>query len=126
MSESRRYWTEQALYDLETARAMLEAGRYLYVFFCCQQAIEKTLKALIAERSGELPPRLHHLVRLAEAAGVQLTPQRADFLRELSSYHIQSRYPEESAGLASPADADQASRVLHESEEIVQWLNPTY
>lgn len=57
-------WLDLAKYDLETARAMLETGRYLYVHFCCQQAIEKTLKALIAHQSNEMPPRLHNLVKL--------------------------------------------------------------
>ncbi len=37
-------WHELAQYDLGTADAMLSAGRYLYVLFCCQQAIEKHLK----------------------------------------------------------------------------------
>lgn len=49
-------WLEQGTYDLETARAMLASGRYLYVLFCCQQAVEKTLKALIVHRTGEFPP----------------------------------------------------------------------
>lgn len=37
-------WVEQARYDLETARAMLDSGRYVYVVFCCQQAVEKMIK----------------------------------------------------------------------------------
>jgi hypothetical protein len=65
MGVSWKQWAEQARYDLDTARAMLDAGRYLYVVFCCQQAVEKILKALIAQRSKELPPRIHQLVRLA-------------------------------------------------------------
>ena len=36
-----KYWHEVAAYDLETAKAMFESGRYLYVAFMCQQAIEK-------------------------------------------------------------------------------------
>ncbi|MEW6185460.1 MAG: HEPN domain-containing protein [Thermodesulfobacteriota bacterium] len=48
-------WEEQARYDVDTARAMMESGRYLYVLFCCQQAVEKMLKALIAQRTNEFP-----------------------------------------------------------------------
>jgi len=33
------YWKDAAIYDLETAEAMLDSGRYLYVVFMCQQAI---------------------------------------------------------------------------------------
>lgn len=47
MSDTADNLREQAEYDLETARAMLDAGRFLYILFCCQQAIAKALKALI-------------------------------------------------------------------------------
>lgn len=56
MSRTVQKWVEQARYDLETARAMLASERYLYVLFYCQQAVEKALKALIVERTGEFPP----------------------------------------------------------------------
>jgi HEPN domain-containing protein len=39
MANPAQEWAERARYDLETARAMRESGRYLYVFFCCQQAL---------------------------------------------------------------------------------------
>lgn len=46
MEEKVRYWLEIAEYDLETARAMLETGRYLYVGFMCHQVVEKALKEI--------------------------------------------------------------------------------
>jgi HEPN domain-containing protein len=109
-------------YDIETARAMMKSGRYLYVLFCCQQSIEKMLKALIALRTKEFPPRVHQLVRLAEVAGIELNLDRAQFLRELSGYYIQSRYPEEIAHMASAADRATAEHVLETTEETFKWL----
>lgn len=44
MDDLSREWAERAQYDLDTADAMFKAGRYLYVLFCCQQAVEKVLK----------------------------------------------------------------------------------
>ena len=93
-------WAEQARYDLDTARAMLASERYLYVLFCCQQAVEKMLKAVIAERSGQCPPRLHNLLRLAEHAGVELDPSQTVLMEDLARYYIQSRYPEEIPALS--------------------------
>ncbi|MBI2266308.1 MAG: HEPN domain-containing protein [Armatimonadetes bacterium] len=122
-SQSSQHWAEQARYDLESARAMLNSGRYLSVLSCCQQAVEKMLKAIISERSQELPPRIHHLARLAEAAAVEMSDDQLDFLRELSAYYIQTRYPEEIPDLASLAKEDEARRVMNQTEEIVQWLN---
>ena len=41
MADAAEKWAAQSLYDIETAKAMLDTGRYLYVLFCCQQAVEK-------------------------------------------------------------------------------------
>ena len=61
-----RSWIAASRYDLETARALLESRRYLYVLFMCQQSLEKLLKAHVMARTAEFPPRIHSLVRLAE------------------------------------------------------------
>ena len=116
-------WAEQAQYDLETARPMLESGRFLYVLFCCQQAVEKMLKAVIAKRSEAFPPRLHNLIRLAENAEVELKKEQTDFMRALSGYYIQTRYPDEIASLSGALSREPAQRVLKETEAMVQWLS---
>jgi HEPN domain-containing protein len=123
MSSALQHWTEQARYDLDTARALFKSGRYLYVLFCCQQAVEKALKAIIAARTKGLPPPIHQLMRLAEAAGLEVSGECAEFLRELSSYYIQTHYPEEIKDLASQAKEEEARRVLDHTEEVLQWLN---
>ncbi|MGH7176259.1 MAG: HEPN domain-containing protein [Tepidisphaeraceae bacterium] len=122
MNPAAQQWADQARYDLETARAMQASGRFLYVLFCCQQAVEKLLKALIVARTGEFPPRLHSLPRLAEAATVEADSIQKTFLAELSAYYIQTRYPEEldltSAALSQAGTAE----VLKQTEEITSWL----
>ncbi len=45
MEDRIQYWIDLADYDLETAKAMRQTQRYLYVGFMCHQAIEKILKA---------------------------------------------------------------------------------
>ena len=39
--EKYEYWLKHAQYDLDTAIGMCQIGRWLYVVFMCQQAIEK-------------------------------------------------------------------------------------
>ncbi|HUT04483.1 MAG TPA: HEPN domain-containing protein [bacterium] len=56
---------------MDTARAMPKSGRLLYVLFCCQQAVEKMLKGIIAKWTEAFPPRLHNLIRLAEPCGTR-------------------------------------------------------
>ena len=115
-------WVEQARYDLDTARAMLNSSRYLYVLFCCQQAVEKTIKAIIAKQSNEFPPRIHALIRLAEVAALELTEERTQLLRELSNYYIQTRYPEEIPAMSAKISESQTSLILEQTEEMMQWL----
>src|SRR5690349_1646859 len=122
MPPSVRHWAEQARYDLETAGAMLVSGRHLYVLFCCQQAIEKALKALIVQQTGVFPPRIHNLPRLEEAAGIQVDTAQRSFLAELSAYYIQTRYPEEIESLAGAIDASMAEQILKRTEEMATWL----
>ena len=65
-----QYWIDIAIYDLDTASALLKTRRYLYVLFMCQQCLEKMLKAMVILETKKFPPRIHNLVRLAEAAGI--------------------------------------------------------
>jgi len=118
-------WAERAHYDLDTAQAMFEAGRNLYVLFCCQQAVEKMLKALIVRRTGQFPPRVHQLMRLADAGSVRVDAQTAAFLRELSGYYIPTRYPGEAPDPAVDVKREEASRILNQTREFMEWLNST-
>ena len=122
MSSASEQWMNRAEYDLETAQSMYDSGRYLYVLFCCQQAVEKALKSLISQQIKELPPRIHQLIRLSEIAGLEMDESRIEFLRELSSYYIQSRYPEEIEDLSSHISQQETQNVLKRTQEIVQWI----
>jgi len=115
-------WVERARYDLDTARAMLTSGRYLYVLFCCQQAVEKALKALIAQQTDEMPPRLHSLARLADRAGLRLDETKTEQFIRLNSYYIPSRYPGEMPAPSAAADKALAEEALQATEGIVEWL----
>lgn len=91
MNRSRKEeWFILAEYDLETARIMFKTGRFKYVPFMCQQAIEKIFKGIISDTV--FPPRIHDLVRLAELAGVELGEEELLMLEKLSSLYIRVRY----------------------------------
>ena len=64
MDKIVEHWVERSKYDLDTAKAMLDTGRYLYVSYMCQQAIEKILKAIIAKKGKENFP-INKLNRIA-------------------------------------------------------------
>jgi HEPN domain-containing protein len=123
MADAAEKWAAQSLYDIETAKAMLDAGRYLYVLFCCQQAVEKMLKALIAKRTRELPPRLHNLMRLAEVASLTIPEDTAHLFRRLTDFYIASRYPEELEAATWNVDSSQVQQTYVATEEVLRWLS---
>jgi HEPN domain-containing protein len=125
MDDVSREWAERAQYDLDTADAMFKAERYLYVLFCCQQAVEKALKAVIAKKTGELPPRIHNLARLAEVAQIESSREDVRFLGELSGYYIQTRYPEEIRTAGATITRELAQAALGKTEETVTWVLST-
>lgn len=99
-----------------------DAGRYLYVLFCCQQAVEKHLKGLIVDRRGTFPPRTHDLAKLAHVAKVTLDNAQDLFLRTLTKYYVGTRYPEEVRMLADEATRELATRLLTQTKELLRWL----
>ena len=70
-----KYWVELADYDFDTALAMLETKRFLYVGFMCHQVIEKMLKAYWSNVLEEPALKIHSLSRLAEKS-VAISEQR--------------------------------------------------
>lgn len=54
-------WIALADYDLKTAEVMFKGGRYVYVAFTCQQAVEKLLKAIYVKEKKQTPPYIHNL-----------------------------------------------------------------
>ncbi|MDO8301649.1 MAG: HEPN domain-containing protein, partial [Sedimentisphaerales bacterium] len=97
VNEKVEYWLDTAEYDLVSAKAMLEAKRFLYVGFLCHLIAEKSLKAIFWHSKKKEPPYTHNLLVLAEQLKLD-TPGAEEFialLNELMPLNIQSRYPED-------------------------------
>jgi HEPN domain-containing protein len=117
------HWVERSQYDLDTAKIMLDTGRYLYVAYMCQQAVEKILKAVIAQLGKENFP-IHNLNRLAEIATIsnELTPEQFNFLAELTPYHIEARYGDYKESLSEIINDKKAEQVYKKTREIHKWI----
>jgi HEPN domain-containing protein len=117
------HWVERSEYDPDTAKAMLDTGRYLYVGYMCQQAIEKLLKAMIAKLNKENLP-IHNLNRLAEVAEIanSLSIAEGDFLAELTPYCIEARYGDFKESLSEIIDKKGAETIYRQTREFFKWL----
>ncbi len=84
-----------AEYDLTTAKYMLDTKRYVYVVFMCHMAIEKTLKAIIAEKLNKVPPKTHNLLYLIKLADLDIPQEHFDFMAKINNASVVTRYPED-------------------------------
>ena len=117
-------WITLAEYDLKTAEAMLQAERYLYVAFTCQQAMEKLLKALFVKEKDQTPPYTHNLLRLTDTLTIaaELDEEKNRFLVTLNSYYIESRYTEEMSELSEMLHRENAQSIFSTTQELFTWL----
>lgn len=119
------YWLESAEYDLQTARAMLETKRYLYVGFMCHQTVEKALKAvLVAKKPDEELPYIHKLMRLANLSSVseEMSEEQLRLLDVLSPLNIEARYPLHKSMLLQSLTTERCKELISETEALYQWL----
>lgn len=120
--KSSQEWSRQAEYDMETAGAMLDSGRYIHCVFMCHLSIEKALKALYAKRLGKNPSKTHSLVYLAQSIHLDLPEQTKEFLETLDDVSVPTRYPEELEKLIKEYSKDRTKDILDKSKKALRWL----
>lgn len=124
MDEKVRYWVEMADYDFDTAKAMLQTGRYLYVGFMCHQVIEKSLKAYWSSVNDEPPLKIHTLSRLAEKTGIanDLSEEQMDVIDILEPLNIEARYPSYKERLMKSLDENRCKELIKQTDELRKWI----
>jgi len=126
INERIEYWLGLADYDMETAKAMQQTGRYLYVGFMCHQVIEKSLKAVIAGDciDEDIPPKIHDLSKLAIRARIfdAMSDTQKDFIEDVNPLNIEARYPEYKKSLAVNLTETYCQDLIKETEELLCWI----
>lgn len=117
-------WLIIARDDLSAAEAMYHAKQHLHAAFMCQQAVEKALKGLLQRVSGNLPPRIHSLERLAQLAEIynEIEGSWPGLLSQLEPFYIQARYPEYREQMKRATTKERAESLLNRTKELVQWV----
>jgi len=131
-----KYWLEAAEYDLESAKVMMNGGRYMYVAFMSQQAIEKLTKGIYNLYAENEPPMIHNIwnifkqlkkqVKLEEYLNINEFENNLqlhkNFFAELLSYYISGRYPSFKEKISNGIDINRAKRVLNNTEVVFAWI----
>ena len=124
MNDKVTYWIEMSDYDFDTAKAMLETKRYLYVAFMCHQTIEKILKAYWSNVLEEPPLKFHGLSRLAEKSGLDkdMSEEQTDFIDELEPLNIEARYPSYKDRLMKSLTSDRCKELIEQTDKLRIWI----
>lgn len=131
--EKYEYWLEAATYDLESARVMMDGGRYMYVAFMCQQSIEKLTKGIYTLYTDNEAPRVHNIWNIFKHIKLDTSLEDINefednllkyknFFAELLSFYISGRYPSFKEKVSSSINFDRAKNVLDNTEEVFEWI----
>lgn len=116
MREEVGRWMEQAEKDAEDAKDVFEIKKYNNSSFLCQQASEKSLKALLLEKEQKLI-KTHDLVLLAKRLGA---PENIiKICRELTPVYVETRYPDAGRTEYTKEETEEDIRTM---EEILKWV----
>ena len=118
------YWLKLCDDNIVSARILLKGKQYLDAGFFCHQITEKALKAVIANISEEVPPKIHKLKKLADIGQLtcDLSQDQISLLIELDPLNIEARYPDYKDNISKTMTAEKAERILKRTEEFLCWI----
>ncbi|MEW6062848.1 MAG: HEPN domain-containing protein [Nanoarchaeota archaeon] len=113
-------WVKQALADLRKAEVLINSKNFDGAVFFCQQAVEKSLKALYMLKLKEIP-KGHSIIYFAQK--VNVPKEMLSGIRDLNPEYLITRYPDMAAGIpAELYDAEIANRHKKTAEQVLKWV----
>lgn len=114
-------WLKRAKSNLQIARAGKVFEDILFEDLCfdCEQAVEKSLKALLVSIDISFP-RTHsisHLIELIEEHSIEVPDEIKDSI-SLAAYAVSTRYP----GDFEPVDEEEYQEALEIAERVFDWI----
>jgi HEPN domain-containing protein len=113
-----REWLRRARSNLLQEKAS-QPGVYLEdLCFQCQQAAEKSFKALLLSRESSFP-YTHDLARLPGLIEKsEEVPERIREAARLTDYAVETRYP----GVSEPVEQEEYEEAIKLAENVVSWV----
>jgi HEPN domain-containing protein len=117
-ADAPEHWLDNAIADLAIARIPLPPDAlYEHLCFHAQQAVGKSLKAVLIALGLDFPPT-HKIQSLIDRIPAEIPkhPVLSD-AANLTPYAVSTRYPGES----EPVTEEEYREALHTAEAIVSW-----
>ena len=119
-----KYWRELSDYDLDTAEAMFQTRRWLYVGFMCHQTIEKIFKAYWCSKIEGTSPMSHNLINIAQSCGLNavMSEEQKMFISEIMPLNIESRYPSYKQAIAEGLSESRCRELIDKTKSLQLWI----
>ena len=101
---------------------MFKAKRFVYVIFMCHLSVEKSLKAIVADKINKVPPKTHDLFLLVKLAGLDIADAHKTIISHLKEASVPTRYPEDISRLIKDYNKNVADRYLTQVKALLKWL----
>lgn len=88
----------------------------------CHLTVECLLKAAVAKNTGEQAKPLHNLVRLVEIAGIPVSIEHKELLKDITDFNMEARYPEERFEFFKKATSEFTHDYFSKTNELIVWL----
>ncbi|MEK7994623.1 MAG: HEPN domain-containing protein [Planctomycetota bacterium] len=116
------YWEQSAAYDFKTAFSLLKEAKYPYALFFGHLTLEKILKALVVQQTGNHAPFTHSLPLLASKLNINMPFDMAKQLAAFMEFYFEARYPDEVKMFYVKCTRTFADRHLKEIKKVYLWL----
>ncbi|PEN14187.1 hypothetical protein CRI94_03865 [Longibacter salinarum] len=116
-------WWEQSRRDLRAAEHLLNEGFSAHAVALAHLAVEKSMKAILRDRSGEAPPVTHNLSELMVRVGGEWPADLARAIDELSRLDITLLYePDAFFRRRLPDHFENARHAVADARSVVEWI----
>ncbi|GMT49823.1 MAG: DNA-binding protein [bacterium] len=125
MKNQAEQWLKRTRSSLEKAMAGKVSDGILYEDLCfdCQQAVEKSLKALLVYLNIIFPftHSITRLLELIEESGIKVPELIKDSI-VLTDYTVTTRYP----GDYDPVDENEYKESVYIAEQVFNWVKKQF
>lgn len=88
------HWKESTDGNYKTMLSLYDSKRYDACLFFGHLTLEKSLKIIIMQKTHQMAPRIHNLIRLVELSQIVLSDDEYNILADANEFNMQTRYPE--------------------------------
>lgn len=117
-----QYWIDSSDVDFRAMDSLFVNGHYAWALFVGHLVIEKLLKAYYVKIIDVNAPQIHHLLKIAEQTGFELSEDQKDFLLEVTTFNIKARYPDFKQRFYQKATKEFAGQYIQKIKEFKTWI----